>query len=146
MAAKKRAKGRKGAKGANGIQDVIERLSSVVDRGADSAERVHREIAGIPFEIWARTNLLQESATEMKAAQDRTLESIYEFVREMNHRMTRLTSSIAEFRFERSGPRKAAPRKKRAAAKKPRKAPARKKATAPKAVPMAAPEDDAAAA
>jgi hypothetical protein len=107
-------------------KNIIERLSSAVDRGTSSAEKIHREVAGMPLEFFARADILKEPAGELRAAQDRTIESIYELVRRINHR---LTDSIVSIRTGRSKatkrPRSASPRKRKTAAKKPRKSAAR---------------------
>ena len=114
------------------LEDVIDRLSSAVDRSTTSAERIHRELAGMPFEFFARAELLRESASDVQAAQDRTLESIYELVRRINYQLTRLTSSIVSNGAD-GGGRKGRAKKtrtqgKKASARKPRKAAAQKSA------------------
>ena len=111
---------------------TVKSLSAAIDRGADSAERIHLEVAGMPFQLFERLHVLEEPANEVRAVQDRTLRSLYRMVRNVNHKLASATGAAgaaasAGSRGNRRRPAAQKPRRKQA------KAPARKSAkTSPK--------------
>ena len=79
----------------------IDAIESAVDRGAETAENVHRSVLDLPFEMLARTGVLEggsENEGRLREVTGQTVGAIYDLVRDINHRVTSLATGLLEDR------------------------------------------------
>jgi hypothetical protein len=71
-------------------------LQNLVDKGASTAEEIHRAIADLPLEVMARNGLFEQTAADLRRIQDRSIGAVYDTIREVNHRVSELASQLLE--------------------------------------------------
>ena len=82
-------------------REWIDAIESAVDRGAETAENVHRSVLDLPFEMLARTGVLEggsENEERLREVTGQTVGAIYDLVRDINHRVTSLATGLLEDR------------------------------------------------
>lgn len=125
----KKSSGRKKLKPA----DVPELIHSLVEKGARSAEEIHRQVADLPVKVLE--GIMPATAKNVGKIQHRSIGAVYQTIREINDEVERLAVEILEEASKVEGQvRKsatAARKKVKATARKTTKkaAPRRKKAT-----------------
>jgi len=69
-------------------------IRDTVDRGATSAEEIHKSIANLPLDMLERNGLFEQTAAEVRKIQDQTLGAVYDLIRDVNERVSELTSDL----------------------------------------------------
>jgi hypothetical protein len=88
------------------------RIRAAVDRGADTAERVHKRVLRLPLAPFEGVEPLEGVVRDLHRVSDRSIGAIYDFVRDVNHGVARLATDWLAPPPPRSKPR---PRRKPAA-------------------------------
>lgn len=86
-------------KGASEMSDeklLTELIEDAVDKGATTVEEIHHAIADLPVNMLERLGLFQEAASEVKRIQDVSIGSIYDLVRDVNHKVAKLAGELIE--------------------------------------------------
>lgn len=83
---------------------LTELIEDAVDRGATTAEEIHRAIADMPLGVLERLGLLERTAGDVRRVQDASLGAVYALIREVNHHVARLAADLLEQRSGREGP------------------------------------------
>jgi hypothetical protein len=97
--------------------DLGDRLRELVDEGADSAEEIHKKVAGLALEVLERNRIFERTVRDLRKVQEDAIGVVYEAVREINHSVVRLAQDVLEGKPARTA---RTPRtRKKAAAKKP---------------------------
>jgi hypothetical protein len=66
---------------------LIRLIQDAIDKGATTAEEVHKSIADLPLRILEESEFLRKPAREAKRVQDHTLGAIYDAIREINEKV-----------------------------------------------------------
>ena len=69
-------------------------IQDAIDKGATTVEEVHKSIADLPLKILEESELLKESAKEVKRVQDHTIGAIYRTIREVNEQVGTYASEL----------------------------------------------------
>ena len=77
---------------------LVGQVEETVDRGATTAEEIHRAIADLPFETLERLGLLEKVGGEVRRVHDQTLGAIYDLVRDVNHKLAHFAAELVEQR------------------------------------------------
>ena len=77
---------------------LVERVEETVDRGATTAEEIHRAIADLPLGTLERLRVDHQTVGEVRRIQDQTLGAIYDLVRDVNHKLARFAAELVEQR------------------------------------------------
>jgi hypothetical protein len=77
---------------------LVERVEETVDRGATTAEEIHRAIAGLPLGTLERLGVHDQTLGEVRRIHDETLGAIYDLVRDVNHTLARFAVELVEQR------------------------------------------------
>jgi len=89
---------------------VMARIQRAVDRGADAAESIHKQVAQLPLAPFEGVEPLEGALKDVRRIQDRSIRAIYDLVRDINHELMRLVEEafvVADQQAKRP-PRKAA--------------------------------------
>jgi hypothetical protein len=73
---------------------LVRFIQDAIDKGATTVEEVHKSIADLPLRILEESDLLRESAKEVKRVQDHTLGAIYRTIREVNEQVGTYASEL----------------------------------------------------
>jgi hypothetical protein len=77
---------------------LVGRVEETVDRGATTAEEIHRAIAELPFGTLERLGVFEKSGGEVKRIHDQTVGAIYDLVRDVNHKLADFAADLVEQR------------------------------------------------
>jgi hypothetical protein len=72
----------------------LSRVRDAVDRGADSAEEIHRKVADLPLRMLESMELLEDAVKEVRRVSERSIGALYGFVRDVNHEVIRLADDL----------------------------------------------------
>ncbi len=75
---------------------LVERVAETVDRGATTAEEIHRAIADLPLGTLERLGVLEEAGGEVRRIHDQTVGAIYDLVRDVNHKLAHFAAELVE--------------------------------------------------
>ena len=118
------------ARNAKNVKADLRKLADVVrrevDAGANTVEEIHRSIARMPLDVFAKLDIFEKATKDVRKLQDTSIGAIYDLIRKVNHEVAKLAKDLLE---ERDAPSKPA---KRASTRKPV---ARKRAAAASAHP-----------
>lgn len=70
-------------------------VHDAIDQVATAVEDIHQSVAAFPLEILSEITPFEASLNDVKAAQRRTIEAIYDLVHRINHRARALTVQAA---------------------------------------------------
>jgi hypothetical protein len=56
-------------------------IHDAIDKGATTVEEIHKSIADLPLKMLEESELLRESAKEVRRVQDHTIGAIYDVIR-----------------------------------------------------------------
>ena len=90
---------------------LMARVGEAVDRGADTAESIHKKVAQLPLAPFEGVEPLERALKDVRRIQERSIRAIYDLVRDINHELVRLAEEsfvAAEQQTKRRAPRKAA--------------------------------------
>jgi hypothetical protein len=86
---------------------VMARVRKAIDRGADAAESIHKQVAELPLAPFRGVEALEGALKDVRRIQDRSIRAIYDLVRDINHELMRLVEeSFAVAEREARRPRK----------------------------------------
>jgi hypothetical protein len=83
-------------------QSLTDLIEQAVDKGATTAEEIHKSIAEFPLKLMEGSELLRQPAKGVRRLQDQTIGAFYDLVRDTNRRVARLTSDLLRGRGKRS--------------------------------------------
>jgi uncharacterized NAD-dependent epimerase/dehydratase family protein len=89
---------------------LMARIRKAVDRGADTAESIHKKVARLPLAPFEGVEPLEAALKDVRRMQDRSIRAVYDLVRDINHELVRLVEesiTAAERQARRAAPRKA---------------------------------------
>ena len=69
-------------------------IEETVDRTADAAEQIHRSIADLPLDVLERNGLFVTTAARIRRIQDRSIEAVYDVVRQVNRGVGGLAADL----------------------------------------------------
>jgi hypothetical protein len=75
-------------------KEVTKLVQEAIDKGASSAEEIHRAIADLPITVLENLGVAGETTKSFKNIQDTTIGAIYELVHDINHSVTDLASDL----------------------------------------------------
>ena len=75
--------------------ELTQLIMDVIDKGADTAEEIHRAVLELPITVLDELGL-QDTASEVKKVQDRSIGAIYKFVHDINHKVADLANELLE--------------------------------------------------
>ena len=78
-------------------KELTRLVEDVIDKGASTAEDIHRAVADLPIKILDSLGL-EETAADVKDIQDRSIGAIYDLIRDVNHRVGNLANDLLEQR------------------------------------------------
>jgi len=77
---------------------LVQLIEEVVDKGATTAEEVHRAVAELPVSVLEKLELFGQARDEVKRIQDTSIGAIYDLIRNVNHTVANLAEEILELR------------------------------------------------
>jgi uncharacterized NAD-dependent epimerase/dehydratase family protein len=95
----------------SGAMQLLARIREAVERGADAAESIHKQVAKLPLAPFEGVEPLEGALKDVRRMQERAIGAIYDLVRDINRELVRLAEeSFAEVerQAKRRAPRKAA--------------------------------------
>ena len=75
---------------------LTEMIGDLVDKGATTAEEIHREIAELPISALDSLGIFQNSTDDIRKLQDRSIGAIYGAIRSINQKVTKLAEEVLE--------------------------------------------------
>jgi hypothetical protein len=81
---------------------LSEQIEVMVDKGATTAEEIHRAIAELPLNVLERLDLFEQATSEVRKVQDTSIGAIYDLIRNVNHKVAQLSGELLERRQERA--------------------------------------------
>ena len=88
-------------------------IQDSIDKGANTAEEIHKSIAELPLRVLQDTDILRGPAKEMMRVQDQTIGAIYDVIRDVNEKLGRFASELRAEASKRGASRRGAQTKKR---------------------------------
>jgi len=74
-------------------------IEQLVDKGATTAEEIHRSVAETPVSVLEEVGLLgKETSAEVKRLQDTSMGALYDLIRDVNHKVSKLATELLEQR------------------------------------------------
>lgn len=95
----------------SGAMQLLARIREAVDRGADAAESIHKQVAKLPLAPFEGVEPLEGALKDVRRMQERAIGAIYDLVRDINRELVRLAEESfveVERQAKRRAPRKAA--------------------------------------
>ena len=81
-------------------ENIAKVVQEAVDKGASTAEEIHRSIADLPIKVLENLGVGSETTKNVKDFQDTTIGAIYELVHDINHQVTDLASDLIHTKKE----------------------------------------------
>jgi len=75
-------------------KSLPELVREAIDKGARTAEDVHKAILHTPLDALGQVECLKEPVREMKRVEDVTIGTMYDLVRKVNHEVTKLAEEM----------------------------------------------------
>jgi len=104
MSAKRRSSGSDAVRLAGRVREAI-------DRGADTAESIHKKAAALPLAPFEGVEALDGAVKEVRRLLNRSIGAVYDFVRSVNHEVGRLVERFLTEATPRPQPRRRAVRR-----------------------------------
>ena len=98
------------------LADLVQRE---VDAGANTVEEIHRSIARMPLEVFAKLDIFEQATKEVRKVQDTSIGAIYDLIRKVNHEVAALAKELLDGRELRPKAAKRPTAKRAAATRKP---------------------------
>lgn len=89
-------------------KDIADLVEEAIDRGATTAEDIHKSIADLPLKILEEIEVLRKPVREVRRVQDRSIGAVYDLIRQINERVAKLASDMLRKRKAATPRRKAA--------------------------------------
>ena len=68
----------------------------IVDKGATTAEEIHRAIAEMPLNVLEKLELFPLTTSEVRKIQDLSIGAIYDLIRDVNQKVAHLSADLLE--------------------------------------------------
>ena len=75
---------------------LTELVEEAVDKGATTAEEIHRSIADLPITVLERRGLFEKSVGDVKKISDASIGAIYDVIRDVNHSVAKLANDLLD--------------------------------------------------
>jgi histone H3/H4 len=69
-------------------------IQEAIDKGATTAEEIHKSIAELPLKMLEESDLLRRPAKEVRRVQDRAIGAVYDLVRDINQKIGTFASDL----------------------------------------------------
>jgi hypothetical protein len=80
-------------------QQLTRLVEDIIEKGANTAEEINRAVLDLPVSVLDSLGL-EETASDVKKLQDRSIGAIYQFIHDVNHRVADLATELLEQRTE----------------------------------------------
>lgn len=77
---------------------LSEMIEELVDKGATTAEDIHRAIASLPLNVLEQLDLFEQVTSEVRRVQDTSIGAIYDLIRNVNREVARLSGDLLDGR------------------------------------------------
>ena len=84
---------------------ITDRIQEAVDKGATTAEEVHKSIVDLPLKVLEEVEVLKQPVKEVRRIQDRAIGAVYEAIRGINQQVGTLASELLAEAGARKGAR-----------------------------------------
>lgn len=84
----------------NDEKELTRLVEDAIDKGASTAEEIHRAVGELPITVLESLGL-EETANDFKKIQERSIDSIYGLIRDINHKVADLATDLLEQREDR---------------------------------------------
>ena len=75
--------------------ELTRMVEQVIDKGASSAEEIHRAVGELPISVLESLGM-KDTAHDVKNIQDRSIGAIYKMIRNVNHQVADLASDLLD--------------------------------------------------
>lgn len=75
-------------------KSLIDLIQEAIDKGANSAEEIHRAIADKPLKLLLKIDVLSGPAKKIKRIQDESIGAIYDLIREINEQVAKYATEM----------------------------------------------------
>ena len=75
-------------------KDIADLVQEAIDRGATTAEDIHKSIANLPLRMLEEIEVLRKPVREVRRVQDRSIGAVYDLIRQINERVAKLASDM----------------------------------------------------
>ena len=80
-------------------KSLIALIEEAIEKGATTAEEIHRAIADLPLKMLLKIDVLAGPAKKIKRVQDESIGAVYDLIREINEQVAKYaTEMLAEAR------------------------------------------------
>lgn len=79
---------------------LTELIEDAVNKGANTVEQIHREIADLPLGVLERLGLFERTTSDVRRVQDASIGAVYDVIRDVNTLVTKLAGDLLEQRAE----------------------------------------------
>jgi len=83
----------------NNDADLTRMVEQVIDKGASTAEEIHRAVGELPISVLESLGM-KDTAHDVKNIQDRSIGAIYTMIRNVNHQIADLASDLLDKRAQ----------------------------------------------
>lgn len=88
-------------KSEGGDAELARVVEEVIDKGASSAEEIHRAVGELPITVLENLGL-SDTASDVKRIQDRSIGAIYGMIRNVNHKVADIAADLLDQRDQRN--------------------------------------------
>jgi hypothetical protein len=78
----------------NEARKLADVVHDAVDRGANTAEEIHKSIADLPLEVLEEVEPLKKLVNRVRKVQERSISAVYELVRGINEEVAKITRDV----------------------------------------------------
>jgi hypothetical protein len=78
----------------NEARKLADMVHDAVDRGATTAQEIHKAVADLPLEVLEEIEPLEKLVKRVRKAQDRSIAAVYDLVRGINEEVAKVTRDI----------------------------------------------------
>ena len=75
---------------------LTELVEEAVNKGATTAEEIHRSVAELPITMLEQLGLFEKTTSDVKQITDASIGAIYDVIRDVNHSVAKLAGDILE--------------------------------------------------
>ena len=74
------------------LADLVQRA---VDEGANTAEEIHKAVAGLPLEVLERLDIFKENVRDVRRIQETSIGAVYDVIHRVNREVAKLARELA---------------------------------------------------
>jgi hypothetical protein len=75
-------------------KELAELVEKVVDKGATTAEEIHREVVSLPIKVLEGLGLFENTTEDVKKIQDVSIGAVYDLIRNINHKVAGIATEL----------------------------------------------------